>query len=309
MLDRRTTAMDSRRTECGTATGDVVIAAVPAGDERSFLQVLDPLTERSRRIWSAGDYDLVSTGFRDEARAFIERRAFTAGTEVLDAACGSGNLAIPAARTGARVTGIDLVPSLLDTASAWAQREGLAITLDEGSVEALPYDDARFDVVVSMFGVMFAARPEYVMSELTRVTHRGSTVALANWTRGGFVGRMLAMHAARVPAPHGVPSPLLWADEDTLREWFDARTWQLTTSSRTLTFRYPHSPSGTSALFQAAYGPTVRVMEALDVDARTTFAAELTDHWTQHARVVPLADGSVMTEVESEYLEIIAIRR
>ena len=165
----------------------------------------DALTERSRRTWSAGDYDRIAAGFRDEARAFVQRLSLRPGQLVLDAASGSGNLTIPAALTGAAVTGIDLVPSLLSDASRWAAREGVAVTLDVGNVEDLPYSYARFDVVMSMFGVMFAARPDNVVTELARVTRPGGRVALANWTRGGFIGRLLAMHAAVAPPPAGVP--------------------------------------------------------------------------------------------------------
>jgi ubiquinone/menaquinone biosynthesis C-methylase UbiE len=171
-------------------------------------------------------------------------------------------------------------------------------------VEELPYADAQFDTVLSMFGVMFAARPERVVAEMARVTRPGGRVALANWTRFGFTGRMLAMHAALVPPPAGVPSPLQWADGAVLREWFDARTWELTTTTRTLTFRYPHTPAGTAELFRATYGPTVRVFEAIDEDRRAHFARELEDHWSRNDRTRGTA-----TEVEAEYLEVVAVRR
>ena len=264
----------------------------------------DLLTERARRIWSAGDYDRISAGFRHEAEAFVDRRSLRPGQLVLDAACGSGNLTIPAARTGASVTGIDLVPSLLEATSTWAVDEGLTLTLDEGTVEELPYDDAQFDVVLSMFGVMFAARPERVLAELARVTRPGGQVVLANWTRRGFIGRLLAMHTAMGPPPPEAPSPLLWGDEDALRERFDSSTWRLTTIVRTLTFRYPHTPAGTAELFRAAYGPTVRTFEALDEDRRASLAADLAAHWSRGQR----ASGTT-TEVDAKYLEVVAIRR
>jgi len=264
----------------------------------------DPLTERSRRTWTAGDYDRISEGFREDARAFVERLSLRPGQLVLDAACGSGNLTIPAARTGATVTGIDLVLPLLSAASRWATREHLALTLDLGNVEDLPYADERFDVVTSMFGIMFAARPERVVAELARVTRPGGRVVLANWTRGGFIGKLLAMHAAVAPPPAGIPSPLLWSDEAVLRERFDDRMWQLTSTTRTLTFRYPHTPAGTAELFRVAYGPTVRAFAALDEDGRAAFATDLAEHWAWHQR----ANGAA-TEVEAEYLEVVAVRR
>ena len=298
-MTHTTTAAEARPSErlghADPAEGSPTHHDRPAGD---------PLTERSHRIWSAGDYDRISAGFRDGASAFVDRRALRTGQRVLDAACGSGNLTIPAALTGASVTGLDLVPSLLAGAAAWAERESVPVTLDQGNVEELPYADGQFDVVLSMFGVMFAARPERVVAELARVTRPGGEVALANWTRGGFTGRLLAMHAAHVPPPAGIPSPLLWGDESALRARFDSETWLLTTTTRTLTFRYPHTPAGTAELFRAAYGPTVRAFEALGPDGRAALAADIAAHWAAHQR--PGSDG---TEVEAEYLEVVAVRR
>lgn len=263
----------------------------------------DPLTERARKVWSAGDYDRISTGFRDEAEDFVDRLKLTPDHNVLDAACGSGNLTIPAARTGARVTGVDLVGSLLEHADAWAAREQLRIPFDQGTVEDLPYEDREFDVVMSMFGVMFAPRPGRTVSELTRITRAGGRVALANWTRTGFVGQMLALHVKYVAPPMGVPSPLLWGDEEMIRARFDAHHWNVTTKLRTLTFRYPYTPGGTAKLFRTSYGPTLRTLEALDTDRRGRLAADLLDLWTDNNR-----RGAVGTEVESEYLEVTAVR-
>lgn len=284
----------------GTSTSHVGVQASLVRPDLSS----DPLTERTRRVWSAGNYDLISAGFRHEAEAFVERQALTPGQQVLDAACGSGNLTIPAARTGARVTGLDLVPDLLDAAADWGAREGLALRLDQGTVEELPYADAQFEVVLSMFGLMFAARPDRVLLELARVTRPGGRVALANWTREGFVGRMLATHVAYAPPPAEIPSPLLWGDESVIRERFDESLWRVASTRRTLTFRYPHTPAGTAELFRTAYGPTVRTFEALAEERRDALAADLAAHWARHQR-----PGAQTTEVDSEYLEIIAIRR
>ena len=293
--------LEPRQIDCGTVTGDV--STRPAAFSYS-APARDPFTERALRVWSAGDYDRISAGFRHEAQSFVKRLALSPRQCVLDAACGSGNLTIPAARTGARVTGFDIVPELLDATAAWATREGLSIRLDQGTVEELPYADASFDVVTSMFGLMFAARPDRVVAELARVTRSGGRVALANWTRTGFVGRLLATHVAYVPPPAGLASPLLWGDESVVRERLDDRDWTVTTTVRTLTFRYPYPPAGTADLFRTAYGPTVRSMEALDETRREMLASDLADQWARHQR-----PGAVMTEVDSEYLEVVATRR
>ena len=111
-------------------------------------------------------------------------------------------------------------------------------------------------------------------------------------------------HVAYVPPPPGFRSRLLWGDESFIRERFNERDWRVTTSRRTLTFRYPYTPADTAALFRAAYGPTVRAFEALGEDRRRLLEADLVDHWVRHQRPT-----SRTTEVDSEYLEIIATRR
>ncbi|MFN8580392.1 MAG: class I SAM-dependent methyltransferase [Gemmatimonadaceae bacterium] len=282
------------------------VDTIPAteGPGAHSLPTSDALTERSRKVWSAGDYDRISLGFRHEAQAFVERLGLEPGQTVLDAACGSGNLTIPAARTGARVIGFDLIPELLTSAADWATRENLSISFEQGSVEALPFPTAHFDTVLSMFGVMFAARPEHVVAELARVTRSGGRVALANWTREGFIGKMLAKHVAYAPPPAGVPSPLLWGDETAIRERFSARDWDVTTTRRMLTFRYPTTPGGTAELFRGAYGPTVMTFKALDEDRRALFASELAELWARGHR-----DSAPATVVDSEYLEVIAVKR
>jgi len=266
--------------------------------------ILDALTERSLRIWSAGAYDRVSAGFRHEAEAFVDRLRLSANDRVLDAACGSGNLTIPAARTGAHVKALDLVPTLVEQARVWALREAVPVAFEIGNAELLPYADDEFDVVMSMFGVMFAARAEQVASELARVTRKGGRVALANWTRDGFVGQMLATHGTFASPPAGLPSPILWGDEETVRARFPERDWDVQLMRRTLTFRYPHTAAGIAELFRATYGPTVRVFETIGEDQRALLSEALTAHWVQHAR--PTASGS---EVDSTYIEMIATRR
>lgn len=264
----------------------------------------DPLTERSRLVWGAGAYDRISAGFRDEAADFVSRQQLTPGDMVLDVAAGSGNLTIPAARSGASVTGLDLVPSLLAVAADRAARESLTLTLDVGNAEALPYADAQFDVTLSMFGVMFAARPDRVMAELARVTRPGGRVALANWTRDGFIGQLLGIHVRYVTPPADVPSPILWGDEGVINQRFDVERWRVQTTRRILTFKFPHSPEGVAELFRGSYGPTVRTFAALGEDRRAKLADELTAHWVSHARMV-----GETTEVDSTYLEVEAVRR
>ena len=292
------------RTICGAATGDITTVAVPVHrtGEHAALPA-EPAADRVYRLWAAGDDDRIAAGYRHGAESFVGRQQLGPGLRVLDAACGSGNAAIPAARTAAAVTGLDLVGAALDAASGRAAREGLAVTLDQGSVERLPYPDGAFDVVLSMFGVMFAARPDLVLAELARVTRPGGQVALASWTPGGFMGELLAIHAAHVPPPLDLPDPVRWGDPAVVREWFDDGPWEVTTAMRTLRMRYPHSPGGTAELFRVSFGPTVHAFGVLEEDRRAALAADLVAHWTRHRGAT--AAG---TEVEAEFLELVAVR-
>ena len=137
---------------------------------------------------------------------------------LLDVACGTGNLAVPAAKAGATVTGVDIAPNLIVQARERAANEGLSITFDEGDAEALPYADGSFDVVVTMFGAMFAPRPDIVVSELARVLKPNGLLAMANWNPGGFTGKMFKIGSQHVPPAHGLPAPVLWGDDATARE-------------------------------------------------------------------------------------------
>ena len=135
------------------------------------------------------------------------------GMQVLDVACGNGNVAIPAARAAAEVTGIDIAPYLIEQAIARAERAGLDVDFDIGDVEAMPYEDAAFDAVLTMFGAMFAPRPDVTADELKRVCRPGGTIGMANWTPEGFIGQMFKITGKHVQPPAGMASPLLWGDE------------------------------------------------------------------------------------------------
>src|SRR6185369_11554241 len=162
---------------------------------------LETLKSRLKATWSAGDFGQIAKATAAGAAEFIERLHLQPGAKVLDVACGSGNLALPAARAGAIVTGVDIAPNLIKQARENAEREGLKIQFDEGDAEALPYDDASFDAVVTMFGAMFAPRPELVASELKRVCRPGGFIAMANWTPNGFIGQMFKITSSLVPPP------------------------------------------------------------------------------------------------------------
>jgi SAM-dependent methyltransferase len=265
---------------------------------------MEQLKQRMRRTWMAGDFGQIARFSAKGAEEFVSRLPISAETRVLDVACGTGNLAIPAARKNAQVTGIDIAPNLLEQARQRAAEEGLNATFQEGDAEQLPYPDAQFDVVMSMFGAMFAPRPELVASELARVCRPGGIIAMANWTPEGFVGQTFAVTARYVPLPEGLPAPVLWGKEDILRERLGPHTSKITTKPVTLAFDYPFPPRQVVQFFREYFGPTQTAFSRLDPDGQNALAADLEKAWTANNQAKHSG-----TLVHAEYLEVIATRR
>jgi SAM-dependent methyltransferase len=264
---------------------------------------MEALKTRLKGMWMAGDFGQIARHIETGAEDFIARLAPQPGERVLDVACGSGNLAIPAARAGAIVTGADIATNLLEEASARAASEGLTIKFDEGDAEALPYADAYFDTVVTMFGAMFAPRPELVAAELTRVCRPGGRIAMANWTPEGFVGQMFKVTGKHVPPPPTMPSPLKWGDEETVRERLRDGIADLQLTRQMCEFKYPFPPAEVVETFRMYYGPTQRAFAALDDDAQAALRKDLEQLWTEHNQAT---DGT--TQIDGEYLEVVATR-
>ncbi|HVQ37801.1 MAG TPA: methyltransferase domain-containing protein [Pyrinomonadaceae bacterium] len=264
---------------------------------------MELLKTRLKGMWMSGDFGEVAKHIEGGAEEFIARLELKPGDRVLDVACGSGNLSIPAARAGAVVTGLDIAPNLLEQARARAAAAGLAIQFDEGDAESLPYDDAAFDVVVSMFGAMFAPRPERVAAELVRVCRPGGRIAMANWTPEGFVGEMFKITGQHVPPPPSMPSPLKWGDETTVRERLSDGIADLKLVKRMCPFNYPIPPAEVVESFRMYYGPTRRAFEALDAPGQDALRSDLEQLWAKHNQAT---DNT--TFGEGEYLEVVATR-
>jgi SAM-dependent methyltransferase len=262
---------------------------------------MEALKTRLKGMWMAGDFGEIARNIETAAEEFIARLNLKPGDRVLDVACGTGNLAIPAARAGAIVTGADIATNLLEQARARAEAEGLKIQFDEGDAENLPYADSAFDVVVTMYGAMFAPRPELVAAELTRVCRAGGRIAMANWTPEGFIGQMFKVTGKHVPPPPNMPSPLKWGDEATVRERLSAGITDLQITRQMAAFKYPFSPAEVVEFFRMYYGPTQRAFGALDDHAQAALRTDLEQLWTEHNQAT---DNT--THVEGEYLEVVA---
>src|SRR5215468_3862663 len=260
----------------------------------------DQIKNRLKMTWMAGDYDLFSRFMERDAEVFFRRLGVAPGTRLLDVGCGAGQLALIAARAGVQVVGCDIAVNWLEKARSRAAAEGLEITFEEGDAESLPYADAQFDVVTSLIGAMFAPRPDRVAAELTRVCRPGGIIAMANWTPGGFVGQMFKTISKHI-APSGMPAPVLWGDEATVRDRLHQGIAELKFALRVYHFDYPFPPDEVVEFYRTNYGPMSRQFESLDADGQEKLRSELVGLWSAHNQAV---DGA--TRVDAEYLEVIA---
>jgi SAM-dependent methyltransferase len=263
---------------------------------------MDSVKTRLKEIWTAGDYDRFSRYMEGSAREFYERLNIAPGCQLLDVACGSGQLALMAAKDGIEVTGVDIAGNLVERARARAQAEGMSVRFEEANAEALPFDDASFDVVVSLIGAMFAPQPNQVAKELLRVCVPAGTIAMANWTPQGFIGQMFKT-VSKFIAPSGMPAPVLWGDEASVRERLGYGLSELRLMRRQYLFDYPFPPSEVVEFFRLYYGPTNRAFASLDDEGQTQLRQELETLWAAHNR-----GGADCTTVFAEYLEVIGIR-
>ena len=271
---------------------------------------IDHIKASMRATWMAGDFGVVARTISSSAEAFIGRLAITPGTRLLDVATGTGNLAIPAARAGAVVTGVDIAVNLLAQARERAAADGLSIQFDEGDAEALPYADASFDIVVSMFGAMFALRPALVASEFARVLKPGGPLAMANWNPASFTGEMFKLGGRHAPPPPGLPAPVLWGDEAVVRDRLTPAFRNIETQLIPVDFDMPFSSVGAVDFFRKYFGPTQmafkRVLETSGAKGEAAFQSDMEVLYAG-ANVSP--DPENHTLIHNQFLQVTAVRR
>jgi SAM-dependent methyltransferase len=267
----------------------------------------------NKALWEKGDFTRLAETMRESGEAVVEALGVGPGMKVLDLGCGDGTTALPAARRGAEVLGVDIAANLVAAGNARAKAAGLDnLRFQEGdasNLEAL--EDDRFDLVLSMFGAMFAPRPLDVAKEMVRVTRPGGRIVMGNWIPGDptLVAQILKISAAySPPPPEGFVSPILWGVEDQVRERFGAagvKPEDITTERGTYVFRRPGPPSAFLAVFRDFYGPTMNAFEAAAKDGREAqLQAELERLFEAQNQ-----GGEGRTEIPATYLKVVVSKR
>lgn len=277
-------------------------------DRFALQPSFDRIKESMRAPWIAGDFGAIASEIgAPEAERFVAGIGLEPGARVLDIACGTGNVTIPLARRGATVTGLDMTPHLLEEARVRAVREGLRIRFDEGLAETLPYPDGSFDVLVSMFGVMFSPLPATVVWEMARVLKRGGRLVLANWTPSGFTGRMSAVSGRHLPPPpQGTISPFLWGEEATVRDRLKPCFDAVETSVVPVSWELQRSPASSAEFFAKNAGPIQLMLGRLDVPKQAAFLHDLEQFWIDNNLAT---NGENHTLISNEYLIVHAVVR
>lgn len=263
---------------------------------------LAAIKARQQATWAAGDYGQIGTRLQIVGESLVEAVDLRATDQVLDVAAGNGNASLAAARHFAHVTSTDYVPALLEEGRRRAEADGLPITFQMADAEALPFDDASFDVVLSVYGVMFTPDQNRAAAELLRVTVPGGKIGLANWTPEGFIGKLFKLVGGFVPPPAGLRPPAVWGTEPRLVELFGPHAAEIRAVRKNYTFRF-RSADHWIEIFRTYYGPVHRAFAALDAEKQREFHAAL------HAFLMDWNQGGEHDlRIPSEYLEVVLVK-
>jgi SAM-dependent methyltransferase len=264
---------------------------------------LAAIKQKQQATWASGDFAVVGTTLQIVGETLCEAIDLRADERVLDVAAGNGNATLAAARRFARVTSTDYVPSLLEKGHARALAEALPVTFCVADAEALPFDDASFDVVLSTFGAMFAPDHPRTAAQMMRVLRSGGRLGMANWTPEGFIGRLFKVIGRHLPPPAGLASPALWGSEARLAELFGAAAASIRCERRAFNFRY-RSADHFVQVFRDFYGPTHKAFAALPGAAGEALERDM------KALLAEMdVGGGRSLVVPSEYLEVVITKR
>lgn len=266
-------------------------------------------TNPNKALWEKGDFTRVAESMRKSGESLVSRLGITPGMRVLDLGSGDGTTAVPEARLGADVLGVDIASNLVEAGNRRAEAEGLTnCRFQEGDASHLDeLADDTFDLLVSIFGAMFAPRPHDVARELVRVTRPGGRIVLGNWIPGDptLVAQILKISSAySPPPPEGFISPMTWGVEDNVIERFDeagVSADRISFTRETYTFEYPAAPTELLAVFREYYGPTMNAYAAAEANGRTEdLQKELADLFTTQ-NTSPSADT---TSIPARFLQV-----
>ena len=261
------------------------------------------LKTRQQTAWASGDYAVIGTTLQIVGEQLAEACDLRWDERVLDVAAGNGNATLAAARRGCRVTSTDYVAGLLERGEERARAERVEVSFQAADAEALPFEDASFDVVLSTFGVMFSPDQAKAASELARVCRSGGRIGLANWTPEGFVGQLFKTLGRHLPPPPGLQPPSLWGVETHLRSIFGNAAAAIAVTPRTFNFRY-RSAAHFIEMFRTWYGPVHKAFAALPADKAVELEGDMTHLLNSMNRA-----GSASLVVPSEYLEVVITTR
>lgn len=264
---------------------------------------LQAVGQIQQKVWSEGDFSVVASVVHIVAEDLAEALDIIPGERVLDVACGSGNGALAAARRAwGNTIGADFVPALLDRGRERAAAERLEIEFVEADATDLPFENGDFDVVMSIFGAMFAADQQRAAAELLRVCKPGGRIGMANWVPDGFVGEMFMTTAKHAPPPPGITPPSRWGTEERLRELFDGGISDLRVERRTSVQRFA-SADHWLEVFRTFFGPTKVAFERVGVDGEAALEADIRELLARYNRA-----GDRALVLESDYLQVVATR-
>lgn len=257
---------------------------------------------QQQQTWATGDFGMIAWNTVFPCELICEAVELRAGQKVLDVATGSGNAALSAARRGCEATGIDYVPTLIERARERAIAERLPARFEVGDCEAIPFPDESFDVVLTVYGSMFAPDPEKAAAELVRVCKPGGKIGMANWTPAGFWGQAFALIGKYLPPPAGLRPPPEWGTEQRLKELFGKSTSSMKIEKRNALFRYLDSKHWIR-VFSTYFGPIMRVLEKVEEPGRSEFLREL-DALLNRFNV----SGDQTLVTSAEYLEVVVTK-
>jgi SAM-dependent methyltransferase len=263
---------------------------------------VDAIKDRQRKVWGMGDYATLARPIEPAAVALCDACAVSAGQEVLDVGAGTGNFAIACAREGASVVASDLSPAMVERGRARTDAEGYDVEWVEADVEALPFEDGRFDCVGSSFGAFIAPRPEIAAAEMFRVVRPGNTVGLTAWVPDGFFGQIMAVGQRYGSLAEGVPAPQEWGDEATARARLEGLSGHVEIERRAVALEAA-SPAEFAGEFTTSSPNAVAARESLPAERFEQMRQEIEDV----ARKWNAGDGPL--KVEAEYLVIVARKR